>query len=292
MAASETYGIDALALAETKLGDEQYANVMLLGAAYQTGVVPLAAASIEQAIQLNGTAVKENIAAFRHGRAAVSSRSSDVPVAAEPMSLDALVADRTADLVAYQNAAYARGFTEVVDRVRAAETAATGTTDVTEAAARYLYKLMAYKDEYEVARLSVDPEFTEGIPEVFGKGATYSYRLHPPVLRSVGLRHKVSLGTWFRPAFHTLAAMRRVRGTPFDVFGRTEVRRTERALIGEYRALVDEVIGALTPSTHDLAVELLSLPDLVRGYEHIKMDNVATYRAKVDEGLARLRENA
>jgi indolepyruvate ferredoxin oxidoreductase len=117
----------------------------------------------------------------------------------------------------------------------------------------------------------------------FGDGARYSYRLHPPVLRALGLKHKVSLGPWFRPAFATLVAMRRLRGTALDPFGYTEVRRTERALIAEYREVVDQLLTGLTAGNHDLAVEIAALPDMVRGYEHIKLANVRAYREKLAE---------
>jgi indolepyruvate ferredoxin oxidoreductase len=278
LASRVAYGIDAAALAVSLLGDEQYANVMLLGAAYQAGAVPVAAGTIEAAIRLNGTAVESNIAAFRHGRNAVAHQPSGAEKPAR--TLDDLVADRAADLVAYQNNAYAQRYLATVERVRGYETEA-----VTEAVARYLYKLMAYKDEYEVARLSLAPELTGTIEEQFGKGASYSYRLHPPVLRALGVNRKISLGPWFRPAFHGLVGMRRLRGTPFDPFGRSHVRRVERSLIEDYLELIDEVLAGLSPSNQTLAVELLELPDLVRGYEEIKLGNVETYQARKAELL-------
>ena len=283
MASRQTIGIDAAHLAVRLLGDEQYANVLMLGAAYQAGAVPVGAQAIEAAIRLNGTAVEQNIAAFRHGRNAVAHQPETV---AEPtQSLDDLVASRAADLVAYQDNAYAERYRRTVDVVRSYEVGLLGTEEIATTVARYLYKLMAYKDEYEVARLSLAPELTDTIEEQFGRGARYSYRLHPPVLRSLGLNQKISLGAWFRPGFRTLEGMRRLRGTSFDPFGRTEVRRTERALVEEYTHLIDEVLAALTPSNAAVAVELLSLPDLVRGYEQIKLDNVAVYRARTLELL-------
>ncbi|MDX6243204.1 MAG: indolepyruvate ferredoxin oxidoreductase [Frankiales bacterium] len=282
-ASRETWAIDALTLAVDLLGDEQYANVMLLGAAYQLGAVPLAAATIEMAIQLNGTAVDANVAAFRHGRSVIASPVVDD--GPRDQSLDALVSGRAADLVAYQSAGYARRYTDTVERVRSREQDLLGTEAVTEAVARYLYKLMAYKDEYEVARLSLAPELKDSIAAQFGEGARYSYRLHPPVLRAMGLKHKISLGPWFRPAFHGLAAMRRVRGTALDPFGRAEVRRVERALITEYEQLVDQVLAGLSRRNESVAVALLELPDLVRGYEQIKLDNVEVFHARKAELL-------
>jgi indolepyruvate ferredoxin oxidoreductase len=146
-----------------------------------------------------------------------------------------------------------------------------------------LYKLMAYKDEYEVARLSLDPELERRLKEQFGEDATYSYRLHPPVLRAAGMDRKISLGSWFRPAFSTLYAMRGLRGTRVDPFGRGDVRATERALIEEYVAAVDAALGVLTPATVDRVVELAELADVVRGYEHVKMANVARFRDRLAE---------
>ena len=282
-ASRQTYGIDAAALAVRLLGDEQYANVMLLGAAYQAGAVPVAAQTIEAAIRLNGTAVDANIAAFRHGRNAIAHQVAIEEPA--PLTLDGLIKDRTADLVAYQNRAYARRYVETVDRVRTYEADLLGSEDLTETVARYLYKLMAYKDEYEVARLSLAPELTDEIAAQFGKGARYAYRLHPPVLRSLGIDRKISLGPWFRPAFLALKGMRRLRGTALDPFGRTEVRRTERSLIVDYLGMVDEVLAGLTHRNHAAAVELLALPDVVRGYEQIKLDNVEVFHAKALEQL-------
>jgi indolepyruvate ferredoxin oxidoreductase len=145
---------------------------------------------------------------------------------------------------------------------------------------------MAYKDEYEVARLSLAPELNAAIEHEFGKGARASYRLHPPVLRALGVNRKISLGPWFRPAFVALKGMRRLRGTAFDPFGRTEVRRVERALVAEYLELVDEVVAGLTHENASLAVELLALPDVVRGYEQIKLDNVEVFHARKAELLA------
>ena len=172
-------------------------------------------------------------------------------------------------------------------RVREAEAGISPDLEFTAAVARNLYKLMAYKDEYEVARLSLDPQLTADITAQFGEGARYAYRLHPPVLRSLGMTSKISLGPWFRPGFRLLAAGRRLRGTPFDPFGRTRVRRTERSLVSEYQAVIGQLLTGLTTANHALAVEIAGLPDLVRGYEEIKLGNVATYRDRTADLLAR-----
>jgi len=149
-----------------------------------------------------------------------------------------------------------------------------------------LYKLMAYKDEYEVARLSLDPALKAAVAEQFGAGARVAYHLHPPVLRTLGMDRKITLGPWFDVAFRVLRAARGARGTRFDPFGYAAVRRTERALITEYRAAIEQVLA--TAPGHPLAAELAGLPDMVRGYEEIKLASVAAYRARQREILASL----
>ena len=284
--------VDASALARRYLGDEQYANMIMVGAAYQCGVLPLTAGAIERAIGLNGRAVAANVAAFRHGRLAIAGQQTPAGQAApaeeeDATDLDTLVQRRSDDLVAYQNAAYAAGYREAVARVREAEAGLDPRLPLAAAVARNLYKLMAYKDEYEVARLSLDPQLTAAITAQFGAGAVYRYQLHPPVLRALGMNRKISLGPWFRPVLRLLAALRPLRGTPFDPFGRTRVRRTERALPGEYRATIDQLLAGLRPENHGLAVEIAGLPDLVRGYEGLKLSNVAAYRERTAELLTR-----
>ncbi len=279
--------IDADALAQQRLGDAQLANMVLLGAAYQLGALPISAASLERAITLNGAQVDGNLAALRIGREAALDQSAATEVA--PVSgegLDALLAVRVPDLAAYQDQRYAAEYAAFVERVRATEAlACPGSTALTEAVARYLYKLMAYKDEYEVARLSLDPALGVAIREAFGPGARVAYRLHPPLLRALGRRDKIAFGTWVRPAFATLQGMRRLRGTRWDPFGHTEVRRVERALVGEYRSAVEQTLTTLSPATADWAVEIATLPDLVRGYEHVKLRSVQTFRARLAELL-------
>jgi indolepyruvate ferredoxin oxidoreductase len=299
-AARDARFIDAAALALEHLGDEQYANMIMVGAAYQCGALPLAAASIERAIQLNAVAVAANLAAFRHGRHAIAGQPgpgapSHLPGAPSPLAdareetgdLDALVGRRVEDLAAYQNESYAARYAELVGRVREAEAGISPGLEFTATVARNLYKLMAYKDEYEVARLCLDPQLTASITAQFGEGARYAYRLHPPVLRALGMTRKISLGPWSRPGFRLLATGRRLRGTPWDPFGRTEVRRTERSLVSEYQGVIGQLLSGLTTANHGLAVEIAGLPDLVRGYEEIKLRNVATYRDRTADLLAR-----
>jgi indolepyruvate ferredoxin oxidoreductase len=280
--------LDARELAENLLGDDQYANVLLAGAAYQKGALPLPADAIEEAIRLNGARVEANLRAFRLGRRMVAEPEAFAgtrAVRAEPGSeLARLVGVRVPELVAYQDEAYARRYADTVERVRRAEAEkAPGNTALAEAVARNLYKLMAYKDEYEVARLSIAPEVEAAVRERFGDGARFAYRLHPPLLRALGMKRKLTLGRWSRPALAALARMRRLRGTRLDPFGHTRVRRVERELIAEYEAVVNRLIDALTPGTHELAVRIAELPDMIRGYEDVKLRNVAAYRERLAE---------
>jgi indolepyruvate ferredoxin oxidoreductase len=297
-AASRTVSLDARGLAEELFDDDQFANVLQLGAAFQTGAIGLPADVIERAIELNGTAVAANLQAFRRGRQLVAdpgalttppapARPVAQPAArklvhAEPGSELARLLDvRVPDLVAYQDERYARAYAQFVEQVRVLED---GPTEITEAVAKHLYKLMAYKDEYEVARLSLDPAFTANLADQFGEGTRYAYRLHPPVLRALGMKRKISLGPWFRPAFRLLHALRRLRGTRFDPFGRAEVRRVERELIDDYRGTVLEAFRAADADRARVLV-LAELPDVVRGYEDVKLANVARYREKQAEVL-------
>jgi indolepyruvate ferredoxin oxidoreductase len=281
--------LDAAGLARQLFDDEQYANMLLVGVAYQAGALPIGAEAIEHAIRLNGVAAEANIAAFRRGRLSVSGPASERPREGregEPSSLAQLLAERVPELTAYQDAAYADQYKDLVEQVRAREAAVAGGDLLARTVAANLFKLAAYKDEYEVARLSLDPALASRIEEQFGRGARYAYRLHPPVLRSLGMRRKISLGPWFRPAFRSLVAMRQLRGTAFDPFGRTEVRREERALLAEYRDVITRLAEGLTAANHARAVEIAGLPDLVRGYEDVKLRTVTAYRARMAELLA------
>ncbi|WP_432047182.1 indolepyruvate ferredoxin oxidoreductase family protein [Streptomyces asiaticus] len=302
--------LDARSLAETLFDDDQYANILQLGAAFQTGALPLTAEAIERAITLNGTAVQRNLQAFRRGRQLVEDpeafKAASTPgpsagprrvhpasarvramVGAELGSELARSLDiRVPDLIEYQDVRYAREYAEFVERVRRHGSTSTA---VTEAVARNLYKLMTYKDEYEVARLSLEETLTQDIEARFGSGARYSYRLHPPVLRALGMERKISLGPWFRPVFRTLRAMRKLRGTRLDLFGYAEVRRVERELIQEYRETILRALSTARPADVDAVVELAELPDVVRGYEQIKLDNIDAYHRRRSELLEQLR---
>ncbi len=297
---------NARELSLTLFGDDQFANLLLVGAGYQLGALPLPAHAIEEAIRVNGVAVDVNIQAFRRGRQLVcdpagiervrapkasvtpsvaSSVARDLTrvVASPPGSeLERLVAVRSQELVAYQDRAYARRFVDVVEQVRGLEAERVpGSTLLAEAVARHLFKLMAYKDEYEVARLSLGDDLTHALEEQFGAGIRASWKLHPPVLRALGMHRKVTLGPWFRPAFKGLYAARHLRGTRVDPFGRTDVRRTERQLVDEYTSVVAHLARNVQHANLALAAEIANLPDIVRGYEDVKMRNVATYREKL-----------
>ncbi|MCE0767531.1 hypothetical protein LWC35_32230 [Pseudonocardia kujensis] len=300
--------LDAQAAAEALFGDAMPANLLLVGAAYQAGVLPVSAAAIEWAVELNGVAVAANTAAFRWGRVAVADPAAfaaAVPSAAvrdpEPCGLDLgelagetrrLVDVRAAGLVAYQSARTARRYVADVQAVWRAERALGEDTRFSEAVARGLHRLTAYKDEYEVARLLTDPVFEARLAAEVPGGTRMRYRLHPPVLKALGRRRKIALGPWMRPVLRTLAKGKVVRGTPLDPFGRTEVRRLERALRDEYRARVLRLAGTLTPGTYDTAVAAAEAAELVRGYEDVKLAGVVRYRARLAElglGEGRLR---
>ncbi|GAA3573660.1 indolepyruvate ferredoxin oxidoreductase family protein [Amycolatopsis ultiminotia] len=299
--------VDARRRSRELFGDDQYANLYLAGMAVQRGALPLPPEALEEAISVNGVAVQANLLAFRLGRADAAEPpaepSGELP--AEPgaeirellglvgapagSELDRLLRIRVPDLVAYQNLRYARRYVEQVARVhRAEDERVPGSSELTEAVAHHLHRLMAYKDEYEVARLALDPAVDADVRERFGAGARVSFRLHPPVLRAMGLRRKISLGPWFRPVFRLLTVLRRLRGTPFDPFGPARVRRLERDLVREYEQVVAELAERVDPGSHALAVRIAGLPDTVRGYEDIKVRNAAAYRGELAELRARL----
>ena len=207
--------------------------------------------------------------------------------------LRAVIGRRADELIAYADRRYAEEFAARVRQIADTERAwmrAPG--DLTESYARNLFKLMAYKDEYEVARLSLDPALHDSIAAQFGAQATVSYHLHPPILRAMGMKKKITLGPWFRPAFRVLYAGRRVRGTRLDLFGRGAVRRTERALPAEYHEAVIRALRYLSPGTLPAVLALTGLPDMVRGYEHIKLGNVARYREALASALTGLERQA
>jgi indolepyruvate ferredoxin oxidoreductase len=307
--------LDAQRLSERLFGDHMMTNTLALGAAYQRGLLPVSGEALERAIELNGAAVEKNLAALRWGRAVVAAPDNVEAATRAPESVEAvrelsdldeylvglavngdqgelrrLAEVRVPELIAYQDADWAREWAEAVRRAHVAEQERTpGHSELAEAVARQLHKLMSYKDEYEVARLHLDAVERAKLSAEFGDDAKVYFMLHPPLLRAMGLKRKLKLGRWFTPAFRLLYRMRRLRGRRLDLFGRAEVRRVERALIGEYLDLVEESLERLTPDNHATAVELLELPDVIRGYEDIKLRNVVLFRKRADAILKRLR---
>jgi indolepyruvate ferredoxin oxidoreductase len=306
--------LDAQAMAEALFGDHMAVNPIMLGAAYQAGALPVSAASIEKAIRLNGVSVEMNLLAFRWGRMAVVDRRQVEAAVAQATTraveqapilsaearalvdrlgasgeLRRLLEIRVPELIAYQSAAYAGEYVDFVARVAEVEAErAPGQRGLAEATARYLYKLMAYKDEYEVARLHLDAAVQAQLQTKFGPKIRTYWHLHPPLLRALGLKKKIRLGAWFRPAFALLAAMKGLRGTRLDVFGYASIRQVERALIGEYRQHLETALVRLSPVTHDLAVKLAELPDEIRGYEHVKLQNIEQFREKAKQLIAQI----
>ena len=296
--ADKTHFINASGIAAALFGQSIGANMFMVGYAYQLGAIPLSAAAIEQAIALNGEAVAMNRAAFHWGRRAVVDRAA-VENLAKPAtaiasdarrlseSFEETVERRVKFLTAYQDSAYAARYRAVVGKVKAAEAArAPGHCELTETVARYLFKLMAYKDEYEVARLYTDGAFLKQVETEFdGDNLRFEFHLAPPLLarrdKTTGLPRKMSFGPWILPAFRLLAKLKGLRGTPFDPFGRSLERRTERKLIGDYEAMLDEVLAGLTPDNHHIAVALAAIPEKIRGFGHVKQQHLTA--AKADE---------
>ncbi len=287
--------IEAGPLAEALLGDTIYANPLLLGYAWQQGGLPLALDSLRRAIELNGVSVEKNLAAFELGRqaahhgAAALKPAPRAQVMALPESLDGQIQRLAQHVRAYQDEAYAARFLDAVAAVRAREAALADPQrfEVTQAVARNLAKLMTYKDEYEVARLYVDPAFKARLREQFegepGRDYQLRYHLAPPALarrEARGRLQKRAYGSWMGLAFRALAPMKRWRGTWLDVFGKTAERRMERQLAADYLALAEEFSRTLDAANHATALELAALPDTIRGYGHVKEQNVERARAR------------
>jgi indolepyruvate ferredoxin oxidoreductase len=310
--------VPARSIAEVLFGDYLLANMVVLGAAFQAGKIPVSSASIESAIALNGVAVERNRQAFRYGRLWVADRArllpfletvkphpeevqADIVVALRPKrrrayerifekmsGLDdisrSLLGTRVADLVDYHDPRYAETYADFVLDVAAREQqACPGQHDVTHAAIKGLHKLMAYKDEYEVARLYLRRPWKRELRQTFDSPVRVSYRLHPPVLRSLGFTRKLKFGPWFSLVFSALRWLRPLRGTALDPFGRTAVRREERALIIWYREAVSQAMEHLTPRNHGKAAEIASLPDGIRGYENLKLTSGLAARERASQ---------
>ncbi len=293
---------DAEQVAVQLVGDSIYTNPLMLGYAWQQGRVPLSHAALMRAIELNGVQVDNNKAAFEWGRhcahdlASVQAlfKAAQVIEFVRKPSLDEMIARRVDFLTGYQDAGYAAQYKAFVDKVRAAESSLAlptgeGRRDggrsvrLTEAVARYLFKLMAYKDEYEVARLHTDAAFTAKIESMFEGDYKLVHHLAPPAIakkNDQGELIKRPFGPWMRSAFSLLARLKGLRGSALDPFGRSDERRTERALIGEYRACIDELLAGLNATTLPLALEIARIPEEIRGYGHVKARHLQAARAK------------
>ncbi|MCI2809688.1 indolepyruvate ferredoxin oxidoreductase family protein [Eoetvoesiella caeni] len=314
---SKNVVLDARRIAEGLFGDYVMANMVTIGAAYQAGLLPISSESMEKAITLNGTQVEVNILAFRAGRLSQHNPDALEEMLARPFNtLSDRVADlndrrldderivrlmdsndlsgiseefkrsiqtRVADLVDYQSVSYARHYLRKIADVAKSERAVLGEggrLEATEAVARYLYKLMAYKDEYEVARLLMQRTFSMRVGQMFTGPVRMVFNLQPPFLRWFGLHRKAELGPWIRPLLHGLSKLKFLRGTAIDPFGYLAVRREERELIRWYESVIDEALLKLNSSNFQTICALLSLPDEIRGYERIKTNNIREAKAK------------
>ncbi|HEY0876951.1 MAG TPA: indolepyruvate ferredoxin oxidoreductase family protein [Zeimonas sp.] len=298
--------VDATRLATALLGDAIASNLFMLGYAWQRGLVPLSAAGIDRAIELNGVAIEQNRAAFAWGRAAAldparveaaaglaGEKSAPTPVSRRlSSSLDETIARRVDFLADYQDERYAARYRARVERVRSVERALVGdrALALTEAVARNLFKLMAYKDEYEVARLYASASFRDRLNEQFEGDFRLSFHLAPPLLarrNAKGELVKREYGPWMMNAFSVLARLRRLRGTPFDPFGRTEERRTERQLIADYESTIDRLLETLDAQRLPAAIRIASIPDEIRGFGHVKARSLGAARARWVDEMAR-----
>jgi len=292
--ADRVFASDAQAIAQRMLGDTLPANIVMLGVAFQRGLVPVGEAALMRAIELNGVAVELNKLAFALGRLAVAAPEALLRLegaADEPAadSLDALIARREAFLAGYQDAALARRYRALVDRVRRAE-AGLGREALTEAVARQYARLLAVKDEYEVARLFTDGVFMASLGEQFERWDAITFHMAPPLLArrgTDGRPRKMRFGGWLMPLLRLLAAGRRLRGRWFDPFGHTGERRLERALARDYEATIDQMLATLGADRHALAVAVARVPEGIRGYGHVKLANLASAKARQRELLDR-----
>jgi indolepyruvate ferredoxin oxidoreductase len=283
--------VDAAAVTEGLFGATTTSNIFMLGVAVQAGAVPIDPSQIERAIELNGVAVDRNLAAFRWGRRWVVEpdavhRAAGLHGHVAPETLDELIDRLANDLTEYQSDRYAERFRNAVERARRSEQAVDPASEMfTDAVARNLYKLMAYKDEYEVARLLLLDESRAGYEAVGGRRTRVTHHLHPPMLRALGMQRKLKLRRTARPALRILRAVKGIRGTLVDPFRWDEVRRVERAMIPEYIRAVERLADHLTADGLAESTEIAWLPDQVRGYESLKLRRASAYR---DQLAARL----
>jgi indolepyruvate ferredoxin oxidoreductase len=297
---------DALAAAQKLFGNTTTANFLLVGAAYQAGAIPLSAASIEDAISLNGVAVHMNQAAFRWGRVAVAEPGAFHAATVSPSTGQALVVPehlftttsvtgsvgellrrRAADLIAYQGDRTAARLITLTQLVWDRERETTDRTDLSEAVTRNFFKLIAYKDEYEVARMLTDPAFLASVRAQVPGGQNLTFKLHPPMLKALGRKKKVGIGPRTQVALRVLARGKWLRGSLLDPFGHTHIRRTERRLVAHYERTIKDLLESLTAESYERVIVVASTPDLIRGYEEVKMHNLDVYVARLAElGIA------
>ena len=300
--ADGVFAIDADAVATKLVGDSIFTNPVLMGYAWQMGWLPLELSSLRRAFELNGVQVEANWTAFEWGRccavdwpAVQSLLTPAQPVVIhKPSGLDEVIQLRHRLLIDYQNAAYGQTYLEAVEQVRAKEQElGLAQLPLTRTVAEQLYRLMAIKDEYEVARLHSQPAFWARLDEQFEGDWQVQFHLAPPILGKRNARGeptKTTFGPWVRPLLKVLAALRPLRGSAFDVFGHTQERRDERAILWEYKSTVGELIATLSTDNHALAVEIARLPERIRGFGHVKMRNLQAVRPRWDELMKQWRE--
>lgn len=294
---------DALAASQALFGNTTVANLLLVGAAFQLGAVPIPEVRIREALHLNGVAVDANLAAFQWGRVAIADPARFQSATTPPQKVSPvlapnhplmrhsrlqgqtaqLVARRGADLIAYQGGKVAERYIQIVHLAWDAERAIGDDTAFSEAVARNLHKLTAYKDEYEVARLLTDPEFVNAIRAEVPSGGNLTYKLQPPTLKALGRNRKIGLGPRTHAALHLLKRGKRLRGTRLDPFGYTTMRRLERSLLAHYETLVRDLTAGLRADNYTQATTVAQAPDLIRGYEDVKLRNIDRYRSRLRE---------
>jgi indolepyruvate ferredoxin oxidoreductase len=278
---THTIFVDANRLAEGLFGSHLAANILLLGAAYQAGLIPVSAQAIEEAIRLNRVEEKTNLRAFQVGRLYVHDprRVKQILEEPEPRASADVVARRVTELTRYQNASYAAEYASFVQSV------VDQAPELREMVARGLFKLMAYKDEYEVARLLTRPDFQRNMDRMWEAMESVSFNLHPPFLRALGWKRKIQAGGWARLPLTLLSRLRFLRGTWLDPFGYQRCRKEERELIAWYRGLVEQTMEILTPENLSVALEIVAIPEMIRGYEDVKRRSIARAKAAAAEKL-------
>jgi indolepyruvate ferredoxin oxidoreductase len=275
--------VDGSRLAEALFGTHMAVNIFLTGVAFQGGLIPISLKALEEAIELNGVEAGKNKQAFAWGRKYYENAAwveAQLSQQLKPGSPAPSEFDRVSELRQYQSEAYAREYADFISKVEPAA--------LREVVAKYLYKLMAYKDEYEVARLLTKPDFENRVRDMWEEPESVSYNLHPPLLRRFGLKKKMRLGPWFRTPLLALKSLKGLRGTALDVFGYAAHRREERSLIAWYRALIEQVAMSVSSENLPQALEIAALPDQIRGYESIKTQNIAKVKKEALEKLSAL----